>query len=183
MRDEARDVTLDDYSYKVDGGWYSDGTFRAGDSVFAKDGIENVTLYVLIGDETYESSEISSNRVKSVTPLPEIYGQPVSAEKVPGQNNDGTTSSDPTESGSSQEGEERNPNNLRDWLPLLLIAAGISIAIVAGIAIGVKIAEKKKREKEAEEAEETEEAGDAGDAEASHEGEKEPSEASEDPKD
>ena len=39
-----------------------------------------------------------------------------------------------------------------DWLPLLAIAAGISIAIVAGIAIGVKIAEKKKREKEAEEA-------------------------------
>ena len=39
-----------------------------------------------------------------------------------------------------------------DWLPLLAIAAGISIAIVAGIAIGVKIAEKKKREKEAGEA-------------------------------
>lgn len=46
-----------------------------------------------------------------------------------------------------------------DWLPLLAIAAGISIAIVAGIAIGVKIAENKKREKEAEKAGDAEEAG------------------------
>lgn len=54
-----------------------------------------------------------------------------------------------------------------DWLPLLAIAAGISIAIVAGIAIGVKIAEKKKREKEAKEAGDVEEAGAEEDPEGS----------------
>ena len=70
-----RDVVL--YEKKDDigaGGIYS-GRYDAPHDLFSKDGCENVTLYVLFGDEQPGDPDISVNRIFSVMPLAEIYGQ------------------------------------------------------------------------------------------------------------
>ena len=147
-RDEARDVTLYETSITVKGGQYVDGKYEASNNVFSLDGCQNVTLYVLLDGENYDSPDISVNRWKSVTPLSELYGQPVANE---GETTPSSETTAPDGSGNEPDNKEDKTPSFRDWIPLLLITLGLSIAIVAGIAIGVKVSRKKKEQAGAEE--------------------------------
>ncbi|MBP5224338.1 MAG: hypothetical protein J6Z38_01995 [Lachnospiraceae bacterium] len=76
-RDEIRGTVI--YEKKdsvIPGGIYS-SRYDAPNGLFSKNGYENVTLYILFGDEQPGDPDISVNRVYSIMPLEEIYGQPV----------------------------------------------------------------------------------------------------------
>ena len=65
---------LDDTLIKVD--LEEDAVkYDAAQRLFCKDGCQNLTLYILVGDEQPGDEEISSNRIYSFVPLEEIYGQ------------------------------------------------------------------------------------------------------------
>ncbi len=154
VRDEMQDITLQDRTVKVDGGWHLDSEFKAENNVFSLDGYKNVTLFVLLSGEEPDSPEISTNRVRSITPLSELYAQKGMVENETSAAPDQETEA-PTEPSSEEEG--RKGYGFREWLPLLAIAAVISIAIVAGIAIAAHFARKKREEAEAQENETGEE--------------------------
>ncbi len=137
-RDEARDVTLYEKSVKVAGGDYLDGKYEAENLVFSLDGCQNVTLYVLLDGENYDSPEISANRWKSVTPLSELYAQTSMSENETPSDSDNET----TEPSSEEDGRGRSA--FLEWLPLFIIAAVISIVIVVGGAIITSAVKKKK---------------------------------------
>ena len=74
-RDEVRGVELyRKKDYVSPGGVYI-SQYDAPHSLFCREGCQNVTLYVLVGDEEPDDPDISVNRVYSITPLEEIYGQ------------------------------------------------------------------------------------------------------------
>ena len=76
LRDDARGVTLQDYNVTVYGGATRESYVDADHETFAQDGCQDVTLYVLMEGEKPGDPEISNNRVKSIRPLNELYGQP-----------------------------------------------------------------------------------------------------------
>lgn len=83
VRDESTGETLSEKTVKIDGGFYSEGEYKATEKVFSQQGLENVTLYVLFDDEEIGDSDISVNRIKSVIPLDEIYAQEELMETSP----------------------------------------------------------------------------------------------------
>ncbi len=75
IRDEARDEVLDEWTVPYDAGEKREGEFRARSGLFVTEGYENVTLYVLLDGEEPGDEGISLNRIQSIVPLEEIYGQ------------------------------------------------------------------------------------------------------------
>ena len=75
IRDERRDAVLGEWTVPYDAGEKRDGEFRARSGLFVTEGCENVTLYVLLDGEVPGDEGISLNRIQSIVPLEEIYGQ------------------------------------------------------------------------------------------------------------
>ena len=75
IRDESSDEVLDEWTVPYDAGEKRDGEFRARSGLFVTEGCENVTLYVLLDGEEPGDEGISLNRIQSIVPLEEIYGQ------------------------------------------------------------------------------------------------------------
>lgn len=75
VKDEARNVILEDRTVTAEVDWVYDSRYKSESGLFVKDGCQNVTIYILTEDETLESEGISLNRIKSIVPLQEIYGQ------------------------------------------------------------------------------------------------------------
>ena len=142
-RDEARDVTLYERTVKVAGGDYFDGKYEASNSVFSLDGCQNVTLYVLLDGESYDSPDISANRWKSVKPLSELYAQPISNEVE----SETTLPDNGTEEGGDGSGS-------RKWLPFVIAGASLLLLLACAVIVS-KALKKKAADKEAKE--ETEE--------------------------
>ena len=117
-RDEARDVTLYERTVKVAGGDYFDGKYEASNSVFSLDGCQNVTLYVLLDGESYDSPDISANRWKSVKPLSELYAQPIS--------NEVESETTPPDNGTEEGGDESGSHK---WLPFVIAGASLLLLL------------------------------------------------------
>ena len=141
-RDEARDVTLYETTVKVAGGDYLDGEYKAKSSVFSLDGCQNVTLYVLMDGETYES-EISANRWKSVKPLSELYAQPISNEAETDPSDETTAPDNGTKEAESSSEEEKESAGFLKWLPFVIVGGSLLVLLVC-IAISVSITKKRK---------------------------------------
>ena len=75
IRDESSDEVLDEWTVPYDAGEKRDGEYRARSGLFVTEGCGNVTLYVLLDDEEPGDEGISLNRIQSIVPLEEIYGQ------------------------------------------------------------------------------------------------------------
>ncbi len=75
VRDDARDVTLFEKTDTVMSGGTYTGSYDARQDLFVREGCENVTMYILFGDEQPGDPDISVNRTFSIVPLEEIYGQ------------------------------------------------------------------------------------------------------------
>ncbi len=76
VRDDANETVLDEWTVPYDAGEKRDSEYSAKSGLFVSDGAEDVTLYVLLDGEQPGDEGISLNRIKSVVPLEEIYGQP-----------------------------------------------------------------------------------------------------------
>ncbi|MBQ5951434.1 MAG: hypothetical protein IJL66_04760 [Lachnospiraceae bacterium] len=138
VRDEARGVTLEERTIHIDGGWHLDSAFKAKDRVFARDGIENVTLFILLNGEDTDSPEISTNRVKSVVPLPEIYGQEV-PDGVEKNHPDGTESSSVPESSAPAPSGDGSGRSLPP-----AAAAAIVVCVLAAAALCAFLLRKRQ---------------------------------------
>lgn len=73
--DNNREVSREKRSLK--GGEVYDGAAISERGMYSREGCTNATIYVLFDGEEYDSPTVEANRIKSVVPLEEIYGQPL----------------------------------------------------------------------------------------------------------
>lgn len=85
--DNNREITREKYTLK--GGESYEGACVSKKGMYAREGCTNATIYVLYEGEDYDSPSVEPNRIKSVVPLEEIYGQPLPVMNQSDSNSDG----------------------------------------------------------------------------------------------
>lgn len=74
-KDEAKDTVISEKTLTLSAGERRTESVDAENKLFVSDGCENVTVYILLGDEEPGDPKISPNRVFSFAPLEAVYGQ------------------------------------------------------------------------------------------------------------
>ncbi len=87
VRDEDNNREVSRETLKLKGGTTCNGTAVSPKGMYVKEGCSNVTLYVLFEGEDFDSPSVQPNRICSVIPLEEIYGQPLPAVKPDNSSN------------------------------------------------------------------------------------------------
>ncbi|MDO4521013.1 MAG: hypothetical protein Q4B44_05170, partial [Erysipelotrichaceae bacterium] len=77
VRDEDNNREIIREKHTLKGGESAEGACISEKGMYSKEGCTNVTIYVLFEGEDYDSPTVEPNRIRSVVPLEEIYGQPL----------------------------------------------------------------------------------------------------------
>ncbi|MCR4949862.1 MAG: hypothetical protein K6A40_00915 [Solobacterium sp.] len=77
VRDEERGVEISREKFSLKGGETCEGAAVSKEGMYVREGCKNATIYVLFEGEDYDSDTVEPNRIRSVIPLDEIYGQKI----------------------------------------------------------------------------------------------------------